>query len=181
MCAKKTATTLNNTKAMENDFWHFSLKVYRQPTVADLCLNLQNKHQLEVNELLFVVWLAMQGRQFDVALLNADNELRHLQQQVILPLRQARQTLGHVDKTSTIYQYLKQSELALEQVIQHRLWQNWQQFPATSVTELQQVERNLQILWQSNQLITANVAKKTEPPELIQFCEWMIGNLVGKI
>jgi uncharacterized protein (TIGR02444 family) len=39
-------------------FWRFSLRLYRQPGVADACIALQDGCGVDVNVLLFLLWLA---------------------------------------------------------------------------------------------------------------------------
>lgn len=41
-----------------NPFWDFSLQVYGRPGVAEACLRLQDRHDLDVNLLLYFCWLA---------------------------------------------------------------------------------------------------------------------------
>ncbi len=43
-------------------FWDFSLAVYARPGVAPACLVLQDRHDVDVNALLFCLWLAESGR-----------------------------------------------------------------------------------------------------------------------
>jgi uncharacterized protein (TIGR02444 family) len=43
-------------------FWHFSLRFYRQPGVADACIALQDGCGVDVNILLFLLWLAAERR-----------------------------------------------------------------------------------------------------------------------
>jgi uncharacterized protein (TIGR02444 family) len=43
-------------------FWRFSLRFYRQPGVADACIALQDGCGVDVNILLFLLWLATAGR-----------------------------------------------------------------------------------------------------------------------
>jgi uncharacterized protein (TIGR02444 family) len=42
-------------------FWDFALEVYRRPGVSDACLTLQERHQVDVNLLLFVCWVGACG------------------------------------------------------------------------------------------------------------------------
>src|SRR5258707_8207905 len=43
-------------------FWRFSLRFYRQPGVADACIALQDGCGVDVNILLFFLWLATAQR-----------------------------------------------------------------------------------------------------------------------
>lgn len=42
-------------------FWDFALDVYRRPGVSEACLELQERHHLDVNLLLFVCWIGASG------------------------------------------------------------------------------------------------------------------------
>jgi uncharacterized protein (TIGR02444 family) len=48
-------------------FWRFSLGFYRQPGVADACIALQDGFGVDVNILLFLLWLATARRRVDLA------------------------------------------------------------------------------------------------------------------
>jgi uncharacterized protein (TIGR02444 family) len=73
--------------------WDFSLEIYALPGVATACLALQERHGMDVNLLLFAVWLASGGRAIGSA-----EELRAIagqatrwHQEVVRPLRRVRQ------------------------------------------------------------------------------------------
>ena len=44
------------------NLWEFSLSVYGKSGVPDACLTLQNSHCLDVNLVLFCLWLATDSR-----------------------------------------------------------------------------------------------------------------------
>ncbi|CAN0301880.1 unnamed protein product, partial [Discosporangium mesarthrocarpum] len=46
----------------EHPFWDFSLSVYMSDGVGAACLELQDAHELDVNVLLFCMWLGASGR-----------------------------------------------------------------------------------------------------------------------
>jgi uncharacterized protein (TIGR02444 family) len=46
----------------EHPFWDFSLSVYMSEGVGVACLDLQDAHELDVNVLLFCMWLGASGR-----------------------------------------------------------------------------------------------------------------------
>ena len=83
-------------RAMSNrtSFWTFSLAFYARQHVADLCLELQDRHGVDVNVLLFLLWQASRRRRLDsddigqVVALVAD-----WRQHVVLPLRAVRRVL----------------------------------------------------------------------------------------
>ena len=75
-------------------FWTFSLGYYRGPGVSEACLELQDKCGVDVNVVLFLLWLASQKRQ-----LGADqvkrlaDKVRPWQMDVIGPIRALRRRL----------------------------------------------------------------------------------------
>jgi uncharacterized protein (TIGR02444 family) len=77
-------------------FWNFSLEVYSGEAVARSCIELQDRHGLDVNVLLFCCWIGASGR----GRLQAD-ELKRLsvkvgswQRDIVMPLRAARRRLA---------------------------------------------------------------------------------------
>jgi uncharacterized protein (TIGR02444 family) len=50
-----------------NPFWDFAVELYRRPGVEDACLELQRRHGLDVNVVLFCCWLATRGSLADDA------------------------------------------------------------------------------------------------------------------
>ena len=75
-------------------FWRFSLHVYRQPGVAEACIALQDGCGVDVNVLLFVMWLAATQRrlsQDDVQAL--EDAVRGWRNMAVIPLRDLRRAL----------------------------------------------------------------------------------------
>jgi uncharacterized protein (TIGR02444 family) len=92
--AAKASTAMTETDAQGSPFWRFSLRFYRQPGVADACIALQDGYGIDVNILLFLLWLAGERRQIGVA------EARSLcvtaapwRDEVVAPLRTLRRRL----------------------------------------------------------------------------------------
>lgn len=78
----------------ENLFWQFSLSVYDQPGVAEACLALQARHELDVNLLLFCCWAGAHGRRVSVAdAASLEAATADWQRRVVLPLRGVRDWL----------------------------------------------------------------------------------------
>jgi uncharacterized protein (TIGR02444 family) len=78
----------------ETPFWRFSLKFYRQPSVSEACIALQDEHGVDVNLLLFLLWLASDDRQLsteEVRML--DDNVRDWRNLTIVPIRNARRKL----------------------------------------------------------------------------------------
>ena len=75
-------------------FWRFSLAVYAGPQVARACLELQDTCAVDVNLLLFLLWLALDRRCLSVdAVRELDDKVREWREAVIVPLRTLRRTL----------------------------------------------------------------------------------------
>src|SRR5437016_6349461 len=75
-------------------FWRFSLQLYRQPAVADACIQLQDEAGVDVNLLFFLLWLALQRRTF------SESEVEWLESKVgpwrdatVIPIRNVRRAL----------------------------------------------------------------------------------------
>lgn len=75
-------------------FWTFSLSLYRTPGVPAACIVLQDECGVDVNVLLFALWLANQGRLVgtdDVA--EADSAIALWRNEAVRPLRAVRRLL----------------------------------------------------------------------------------------
>ena len=77
-----------------NAFWTFSLGYYRGAGVSEACLELQDNCGVDVNVVLFLLWLASQKRQVaaDEVRRIAD-KVRPWQMDVIAPIRALRRKL----------------------------------------------------------------------------------------
>ncbi len=82
------------TRTETTPFWRFSLHFYRQAGVSEACIALQDGCGIDVNLLLFLVWLAAQGRQLaprDVKAL--DDKVRSWRELTVVPIREVRRRL----------------------------------------------------------------------------------------
>jgi len=80
--------------ATAHSFADFSTRVYRQPGVADACLFIQERYGLNVNLVLFCIWVADRGGGALTAG-QVDTAMRRVidwEERVIAPLRAIRQT-----------------------------------------------------------------------------------------
>lgn len=74
--------------------WRFSLRVYRSPGIAQVCLALQDGCAADVNVLLFCCWMGRNGRRLSRrALRSAMRAVGPWQHDVVQPLRRARRAL----------------------------------------------------------------------------------------
>jgi uncharacterized protein (TIGR02444 family) len=75
-------------------FWRFSLGFYRQPGVADACIALQDGCGVDVNILLFFLWLATARRRVPPAAAKAlCAKVGPWRDDVVVPLRTVRRRL----------------------------------------------------------------------------------------
>lgn len=106
------------------DFWRFSLQLYAQPQVADLCVQLQDTYQLNVNMLLWCCWLEQKAIALTAARLEQAHErVDAWEQEYVLPLRTLRRKLKQQFGTAdvaieTLRQQIKQAELLAEKQMQ---------------------------------------------------------------
>jgi len=77
-----------------NPFWDYCLDLYGRPAVEAACLELQRRHGLDVNLVLFCCWLGHRGIEADDPLLAAARRASEgWQIEVVRPLRSARRRL----------------------------------------------------------------------------------------
>lgn len=82
------------TKPASSPFWNFSLRIYRKPGIPQACLTLQDQHGVDVNVMLYALWLASQGRSVSKGDMAAIVEaMESWRQQVVAPLREVRRIL----------------------------------------------------------------------------------------
>ena len=75
-------------------FWRFSLAFYRDGDVAKACLDLQDRCEVDVNLLLFLLWMARSRRVLDAGAVRAlDGRLSRWRSDVVVPLRAMRRRL----------------------------------------------------------------------------------------
>lgn len=109
-------------------FWRFSLAFYAVPGIAAACIALQDRHGVDINVLLFLLFLAEAGRTVspdDVARIEA--EVRAWRDGVVVPLRAARRNLrapiGRIDRDAAevLRADAKRIELQAERIQQETL------------------------------------------------------------
>tara|TARA_Y100001968_G_scaffold318654_1_gene349152 strand:+ start:557 stop:1150 length:594 start_codon:yes stop_codon:yes gene_type:complete len=103
-------------------FWDFSLDVYMSDGVGQACLELQNEHQLDVNILLYCMWVGASGRgSLTVAQMAAVNEaVNEWHQDVVRALRAIRVRMKRVEGatpeplTESLRQSIQKTEIDCE-------------------------------------------------------------------
>jgi uncharacterized protein (TIGR02444 family) len=119
----------NSEPKGETPFWRFSLHFYRQPGVADACIALQDDCGVDVNLLLFLLWLASQGRALAAdEIKKLDDTVRSWRELTIVPIRDARRklkgapTLVEPGKQEAFRNKVKAVELDAERLQQEALY-----------------------------------------------------------
>ena len=120
--------TAAEPNSRDSAFWRFSLGFYAIPDVAPACLALQDEANVDVNLMLFLLFLADQGRAVtrdDVARLDAS--IAPWRAEIVEPLRALRRRLktgvGDVPPATseTLRNMVKKVELESERLEQARL------------------------------------------------------------
>jgi uncharacterized protein (TIGR02444 family) len=137
-----------NSSSTENEFWRFSLAVYASPGVAEECLALQHRFDLDVNVLLFAAWLGWSRHIMLPArdLQAVDAEVRPWRETVVKPLREVRRLIKGwpEDAVQALREKLKTAELDAERIEQDMLFAYAARlFPLANSAEKMIVESNL--------------------------------------
>ena len=75
-------------------FWRFSLRFYRQPAVAEACIELQEAAGVDVNLLLFLLWHATRNRALSaVEVAELERQIGSWRDATVIPLRTMRRAL----------------------------------------------------------------------------------------
>jgi uncharacterized protein (TIGR02444 family) len=109
---------------LDNPFWRFSLAIYSTPGVSAECLALQETLGIDVNLLLFCAWTGAEHRikLTPTELDEFSATVRDWHEQVVLPLRGARQALKVIGGHDTLREKVKAAELESEQIEQAMLY-----------------------------------------------------------
>lgn len=106
-----------------NPLWEYSLSVYAKPSVAALCLRLQDEWGADVNMLLCACWLGSIGRSLGGAeLLRLNTMSLQWQTECMRPLRAVRRFLKTQPCTPRLYEQTKELELDAERWQQDYLY-----------------------------------------------------------
>jgi uncharacterized protein (TIGR02444 family) len=108
-----------------NDFWRFSLAVYKPPDVAAECLALQEAVGLDVNLLLFCAWLGTRAIVLSRSDIEAASRVVALwHNSVVRPLRGVRRHIKtqYGDALESLRSRIKDDELRAEQIEQAMLF-----------------------------------------------------------
>lgn len=105
-----------------NPFWAYSLRLYRKPGVAAACIGLQDRLGIDVNVVLFCLWMAACGQTVAPATMRLAAGLSRVwSANVVGPLRGARRFLKPLELPE-LRGAVARVELAAERVEQDLLW-----------------------------------------------------------
>lgn len=117
-------------------FWRFSLHFYRQAGVSDACIALQDDCGVDVNLLLFLFWLASDGRLLSAdEVKKLDDTVRSWRELTIIPIRDARRklkgahTMVEAGKQEAFRNKVKAVELDAERLQQEALYESTRSGP----------------------------------------------------
>jgi uncharacterized protein (TIGR02444 family) len=83
-----------DVSAQGSPFWRFSLAFYRRPGVGEACIQLQDASGVDVNLLLFLLWLAAAKRRLSAdEVRDIDDRARGWRELTVIPLRAVRRNL----------------------------------------------------------------------------------------
>ena len=131
-----------NDKSPITPFWRYSLKFYGQAGVSDACIALQDGCGIDVNLLLYLFWLASEGRAVtagDVKML--DDKVKSWRELTIIPIRDVRRKLKgaitFIDpaKQEALRDKVKVAELEAERLQQEGLYAVTQSGPLGKAAE----------------------------------------------
>lgn len=105
-------------------FWNFSIEFYSSPAVAEACLELQDRYNLDVNLLLFCFWYSRDYGKFQQDILQSVSEFsKKWKCNVVQPMRSARRWMktnassllsGQSEEYSALREGIKEYELQAE-------------------------------------------------------------------
>lgn len=111
-------------------FWHYSLSLY--PAIKEMCLQWQDNFSVNINLLLFLLYLDKQQQSLsEVQLQQLEDLLKHFSTEVTQSIRALRRTLPspwlESDMQQPLRQQLLSTELAAEKLEQQLLVQQFNQ------------------------------------------------------
>jgi uncharacterized protein (TIGR02444 family) len=128
----------------DNDFWRFSLRVYEQEGVANECLELQERHGVNVNLLLFCAWIGTQAIILNRSDIEAAAQIVvRWDAMVVRPLRIARQEMKADPEMATMRARVKALELEAEQIEQAMLFAHARSIRGANVQHEDAVAHNV--------------------------------------
>jgi uncharacterized protein (TIGR02444 family) len=121
---------MSETQTEITPFWRFSLHFYKQAGVSDACIKLQDDCGVDVNLLLYLFWLASDGRQLTAGdVKNLNGKVKSWRELTIIPIRDTRRklkgavTLLDPNRQEAFRNKVKAVELDAERLQQEALYE----------------------------------------------------------
>ena len=134
----------------DTPFWRFSLNFYRQAGVAEACIALQDDCGVDVNLMLFMLWLAAGGRQLSTDnIRELDAAVRAWRELTIVPIRDVRRklkaapTMLEAGKQEAFRTKIKALELEAERLQQEALYASRSSLPGNAAQPAAAAPANL--------------------------------------
>jgi uncharacterized protein (TIGR02444 family) len=91
----RTMSETDATPSLQGSpFWRFSLRLYREPGVADACIALQEESGVDVNLLMYLLWHATRRRSFTPDEVGwIESKVAPWREAIVVPLRSVRRAL----------------------------------------------------------------------------------------
>lgn len=100
---------------MANEFWKFSLNIYSKQDIAEICLELQDEYDVDVNICLFLIWLAYNSKQMEALdFKRIFQKTREWHNEVIKPIRSSRMAVKKQIGVQPFYDLIKKCEMDAE-------------------------------------------------------------------
>ncbi len=150
---------------LDNPFWQFSLQQWKNTKLQQQLLKLQNQQNFRINLLLLAMWLSFEKKDMRPHLDNLISQSREWHEQVVAPIRQARQSLPTQlpEHSLALKSQLQACELHAEQIEQALLYEACEKIPKSNSPELDSLD------WLILNL-TASDLDKSDLSLLIQNC-----------
>lgn len=116
---------MNAEITRDNPFWNYSLRFYARPRVGDVCVGLQDRASVDVNVLLYLLWLSTAGKTVSSEEMRmVDARVKAWREQVVIPLRAIRRNLPKEATASkkSFRDGIKKLELQSERIEQDDLY-----------------------------------------------------------
>jgi uncharacterized protein (TIGR02444 family) len=85
---------MSDEQTRKSPFWRFSIAFYAVPGVAPACIELQDKANVDVNVLFFLLWNASLGRAFNAAeVTEVEHAIGPWRDMAVVPIRNVRRAL----------------------------------------------------------------------------------------
>ena len=134
----------------DTPLWRFSLNFYRQAGVAEACIALQDDCGVDVNLMLFLLWLAAGGRQLSSDnIKELDGAVRGWRELTIVAIRETRRklkaapTIVDAGKQEAFRTKIKALELEAERLQQEALYASRSRLPDTAAQPATAARANL--------------------------------------